>query len=290
MSSMLIGFIGQGFIGKNLADDFEKRGYSIFRFSKSLDTPENRQKLSECDIVFIWVPTPTTPEGFNCDTLREVIGLVWVDKTAVIKSTMMPWTCEQLQALYPDRFVFHSPEFLAEKTAAYDVANPTRNIVGYPIDTPEYRARAQQVIDVLPDAPLDIICTSREAEFIKYGSNCFLYLKVVYANILSDLAQNAGSDWNVIKQGIGSDPRIGESHLSVLHASWIDNETPGKWAGGHCFIKDFAGLVEYIKKTGTDPLWEAFLSAAEEKNISLLINSYKDLDLLAGVYGDLRNS
>ncbi len=53
MSSLLIGFIGQGFIGKNLADDFEKRGYSIFRFSKSLDTPENRQKLTECDIVFI---------------------------------------------------------------------------------------------------------------------------------------------------------------------------------------------------------------------------------------------
>ncbi|MCB9807551.1 hypothetical protein H6768_06865 [Candidatus Peribacteria bacterium] len=42
---------------------------------------------------------------------------------------MMPGTCEKLQALYSDRFVFHSPEFLAEKTAAYDVSNPTRNIV-----------------------------------------------------------------------------------------------------------------------------------------------------------------
>lgn len=53
MSSELIGFIGQGFIGKNLADDFEKRGFRIFRYSKRLDTPENRQKLSECDTVFI---------------------------------------------------------------------------------------------------------------------------------------------------------------------------------------------------------------------------------------------
>lgn len=76
MSQLLIGFIGQGFIGKNMADDFENRGYTIFRYSKRLDTPENRQRLSECDIVFISVPTPTTPEGFNCDILREVLGLV----------------------------------------------------------------------------------------------------------------------------------------------------------------------------------------------------------------------
>jgi len=284
MNIPCIGFIGQGFIGKNLADDFENRWYTIFRFSKRLDTPENRQKLSECDIVFIGVPTPTTPEGFNCDTLKEVLALVGVGKTAVIKSTMMPGTCEILQSLYQDRFIFHSPEFLTEKTAAYDVAHPTRNIVGYPIDTPEYRARAQQVIDCLPDAPVNTICTSREAEFIKYGSNCFLYLKVVYANILYDLAQQSQSDWDIIKKGIGSDPRIGESHLDIIHSSGIQ-EHQGRWAGGHCFIKDFAGLVEYTKKIGIDPLGEAFLSAAEQKNIQLLLQTQKDLDLLAWVYG-----
>ena len=107
-----------------------------------------------------------------------------------------------LQSLYPDIFVFHSPEFLAEKTAKYDAAHPTRNIIGYPIDTPEYRRRAAEVIEVLPQAPVNIICTSREAEFIKYGSNSFLLMKVVYANILYDLAHRAGADWDVIKQGI----------------------------------------------------------------------------------------
>jgi len=132
---------------------------------------------------------------------------------------MMPGTCEKLQAIYPDRFVFHSPEFLAEKTAVYDVAHPTRNIVGYPVDVPEYKSRAQQVIDVLPDAPVNIICTSQEAELIKYGSNSFLALKVIYANILYDLAKNSGGSWDTIKYGIGTDPRIGESHLDVIHAS-----------------------------------------------------------------------
>lgn len=287
MAPLLVGFIGQGFVGKNMADDFENRWYTIFRYSKRLDTPENRQKLSECDIVFISVPTPTTPEGFNFDILREVVGLVWSGKSAVIKSTMMPGTCEKIQALYPDRFVFHSPEFLAEKTAAYDVANPTRNIVGYPIDNEDFRARAQQIIDILPGAPVNIICTSREAEFIKYGSNSFLTLKVIYANILYDLAENAGSNWDVIKEGIGSDPRIGRSHLDVIHASWI-LEHKGRGAGGHCFIKDFAGLVEYIKTVGIDPLGAALLSAAEEKNIDLLVKSQKDIDLLTGVYGAQR--
>lgn len=197
---------------------------------------------------------------------------------------MMPGTCEKLQNLYPDRFVFHSPEFLAEKTAAYDVAHPTRNIVGYPIDTPNYRSRAQTVIDALPTAPVNIICSSREAEFIKYGSNAFLTLKVIYANILYDLAQAAGADWSTIKHGIGSDPRIGESHLDVIHASGI-HEHKGRGAGGHCFIKDFAGLVEYIKNAGIDPLGLAFLSAAQDKNIDLLKQSQKDIDLLMGVYG-----
>ena len=92
-------------------------------------------------------------------------------------------------------------------------------MVGYPIDTSEYRDRAQVIIDLLPIAPVNIGCTSREAEFIKYGSNSFLFLKVIYANILYDLARTAGSDWSVIKHGIGSDPRIGESHLDILHAS-----------------------------------------------------------------------
>ncbi|MCB9807550.1 hypothetical protein H6768_06860 [Candidatus Peribacteria bacterium] len=66
---------------------------------------------------------------------------------------------------------------------------------------------------------MNIVCTSREAEFIKYGSNSFLALKVIYANILYDLAISAGADWNVIKDGIGSDPRIGDSHLGIFHAS-----------------------------------------------------------------------
>lgn len=160
---------------------------------------------------------------------------------------MMPGTCEELQKLHPHVYLFHSPEFLTEKTAAHDAAHPTRNIVGGALDTAEYSEKAQEVIDILPPAPVNIICTSREAEFIKYGSNCFLFLKVIYANILYDLAHNAGASWEVISKGMGADPRIGDNHLQPVHASGVSIDM-GRGAGGHCFIKDFAGLVEYAKK------------------------------------------
>ena len=61
----LIGFIGQGFIGKNYADDFEQRNYKVVRYALEGTYAGNKDRIKECDIVFIAVPTPTTPEGFD---------------------------------------------------------------------------------------------------------------------------------------------------------------------------------------------------------------------------------
>ncbi|MFA6513906.1 MAG: hypothetical protein WCT50_01280 [Patescibacteria group bacterium] len=283
-NNLLIGFIGQGFIGKNYADDFENRGFQVVRYAKEAPYETNKEKIAECDLVFIAVPTPTTPNGFNFDILKEVIGLVGIGKSAIVKSTILPGTCEALQNLYPDRFVFHSPEFLTEKTAAYDAAHPTRNIIGYPVDNEEYRAKAQEILDVLPDSPLNMICKAKEAELVKYASNSFLFLKIIYANILYDLAAKEGSDWNKISAGMAADPRIGASHLQPAHASGIDGKV-GRGAGGHCFVKDFAALLEYISCVGDDKLGEQFLRLAEEKNLELLKESGKDADIIREVYG-----
>ena len=283
--NLQIGFIGQGFIGKSYADDFASRGFAIVRYALEPAYASNRDQIKDCDIVFIAVPTPTTPSGFNYDILREVIALTGTGKSVVIKSTILPGTCAALQALYPDRFIFHSPEFLTEKNAAYDAAHPTRNIIGYSIETEEYRRRAEQIMSVLPASPVSIICRDKEAEIIKYASNCFLFLKVVYANILYDLAAKQGSDWEKIKTGLAADPRIGAGHLNPIDASGHSNQ-PGRGAGGHCFIKDFAAFLEYMKKMDGDKTGEAFLRAAEAKNLELLRVSGKDLDLLKEVYGE----
>jgi len=58
-----IGFIGQGWIGKNYADDFEKRGYEIVRYALESPYIDNKEKIKECDIVFIAVPTPQHSQG-----------------------------------------------------------------------------------------------------------------------------------------------------------------------------------------------------------------------------------
>lgn len=288
----LIGFIGQGFIGKNYADDFENRGYTVIRYTKGPAFARNKDKIAQCDIVFISVPTPSTPSGFDYSIVRQVLRLVGKGKTAVIKSTILPGTTEKLQKQFPRIFLFHSPEFLRERTARFDAAHPDRNIVGIPKDTPTYRAKAQEVMRALPKAPFERIMHVRDAELVKYGGNCFLYFKVIFSNVLYDLAARTGLQWNDVKEAIAADPRIGPSHMDPVHKSGHagDKEAGGRGAGGHCFIKDFAAFSELYNKAVKDPLGQSILNALETKNNQLLIQSGKDLDLLESVYGSIKRA
>jgi UDP-glucuronate 4-epimerase len=303
-NDFFIGFIGQGWIGGSYADDFENRGYKVVRYGLEKQYLENGHKISDCAIVFIAVPTPTRPEGFDDNILREVIKLVGKGKTAVIKSTVLPGTTMSIQSENPDIFVLHSPEFLTESTAAYDAAHPVRNIIGIPCDSEEYKNRAQEVLDILPRAEYEKICTDREAELIKYGGNCWFYNKVVYINMLFDLAESLECDWSVIREAMAADPRIGSTHLNPVHNSGeVGGEArpklkynelhleprhkSGRGAGGHCFIKDFAAFRELYKKRVNDDCGLEVINSLERKNMELLISTGKDLDLLKGVYGEI---
>ena len=275
-----IGFIGQGWIGKNYADDFEERGYPVVRYAKEEPYNLNKNKIAKCPIVFIAVPTPTTPTGFDDSILRKVLPLVGKGKIAVIKSTILPGTTTSLQKEFPDIIIVHSPEFLEEAKAIEDTKFPKRTIVGIPKDTAKHRASAKKVLEVSPKAPYQLVCSSEEAEFIKYGGNCFLYVKVVFANLFHDLAKKfPGANYETIRDAMTADPRIGNSHLDPVHKS-------GRGAGGHCFIKDFAAFIGLYEKIMEDPKGLEALRAFEKKNNHLLLSSGKDLDLLGGVYGE----
>ncbi len=303
MKDKKIGFIGQGWIGKNYADNFEQRGYDVVRYGLEEPYAGNGDKIKECDIVFIAVPTPTTPHGFNSSILRDAIKLTGEGKIAVIKSTILPGTTESIQEENPRIFVLHSPEFLTEATAAYDAANPIRNIIGVFKDTPEFKQKAEEVLAVLPPAPYQLVCFAREAELIKYGGNCWFYFKVIYINMLYDLAQKLDCRWETIRNAMAADPRIGSSHLNPIHGSGElggqarpnlkFNELhlepvhkSGRGAGGHCFIKDFAAFAKIYDELVGDELGRRVLESLKNKNIDLLINSGKDLDLLQGIYGE----
>ena len=274
-----IGFIGQGWIGRHYADEFESRMYDVIRYALEEPYVQNREYIPECEVVFIAVPTPTTKEGFDASIIRESLSLVGKGKTAVIKSTLLPGTTEKLQNEFPDIFVLHSPEFLVEATAARDAAKPQRNLVGIPIDTPEYRQKAVAVLRILPEAPYQKVMKAKDAELVKYAGNCFLYTKVMFMNMLHDMVEHAGGEWKAMHEAMINDPRIGESHTQVVHKS-------GRGAGGHCLIKDFEAFRLMYKEQVPDDYGDEVLLSMVKMNNNLLVSSDKDLDLLKGVYGE----
>jgi UDPglucose 6-dehydrogenase len=282
---ILVGFIGQGFIGKNMANDFTSRGYEVIRYDNEKHV-DNKDLIKTCDFVFIAVPTPSTPDGFDDSILWEVIGLVGEEKTAIIKSTVKIGTTEKIQAKHPNKYIIHSPEFLTEKNAVNDTKFPPRNIVGY---TKESEKMAQAVLELLPKSPHNFLIGSKEAELVKYMGNNFLFFKVVFANAIYNLAKQKGVDYAVVADIVGYDNRIGHSHLKIEHESGHASK-PGRGAGGHCFIKDMSAFIEMFKEGATespqDKATLEFLEAATKFNNQLLLDTEKDLDLLAGVYGE----
>jgi len=273
-----IGFIGQGWIGKNYANDFEKRGFKVVRYSLEKPYIKNKDKIKTCDIVFIAVPTPTTTQGFCYKNITKVLSLIGNGKTVVIKSTILPYVVDILQLRFPKIYIMHSPEFLTEATAEFDSANPQRNILGIPKDTIVYKEKAKEVMDILPYAPYRLICSVHEASFIKYGGNNWFYFKVVFMNMLYDLVKKyPDCRWEVIRDAMAADQRIGRTHLDPVHKS-------GRGAGGHCFIKDMEAFRDLYVDKISDLEGSLLLDRMIKKNIEYLKNSGKDLDILRGVY------
>lgn len=274
----VVGFIGQGYIGKNYADDFEERGYTVVRYALEEPYAKNKDAIASCDIVFVAVPTPTKREVFDDSILRGVMPLIGNGKTAVIKSTMVPGTTEAIQRDFPDIFVMHSPEFLSRKTASEDARFPRRNIVGIPVDSPEHRAKAEEVLSILPNAPYTLLCRSKEAELIKYANNSFFYAKIMHMNLLYELAEAHGASWENIRNAMSNEPWIGETHIDPVHRT-------GRGAGGPCLIKDFATFRRHYAEFVDDESGAQLLALMEQKNLELLKRTGKDLDELESVYG-----
>ena len=278
MKKTLVGFIGQGWVGKNYADDFERRGFRVVRYGLESEYVGNKDQIKDCDVVFIAVPTPTTSQGFDYSAVKKVISLVGKGKIAVIKSTILPGTTELIQKANSHCLALNSPEFLSEATAKYEAGNPFANIVGMPRKSKRYEVAAKKVHAVLPKAPFSLTCKSQEAELIKYAHNGSGYVQIIFFNLLYDLAKKIGADWAPIESAIEADPYVPNRYAKPVHKS-------GRGAGGHCFIKDFAALNKFYKKHVSDSKGRAVFRSLEQKNIDLLKSTNKDLDLLKGVYG-----
>lgn len=276
---MKVGFIGQGYVGKNYADDFENRGYEVVRYSLETEYVNNKDFIKTCDVVFIAVPTPSTPNGFDYSIVEDSLRFVGEGKIAVIKSTVLPGTTKKLQAMYPNIVLLFSPEFLCEATAARDAVNPMFNIVGVPPDSDEHRTASDTVMGILPKSNHAFIVSTEAAELFKYVHNIHGFMRVVFSNIFYDTAQTLGVPWTQVEEIMNVDPMMSPYYNSPIHKS-------GRGAGGSCFIKDMSAFTRMYEELHSDDLKGiAVLQALEKKNLELLAITNKSQDLVKGVYG-----
>ena len=277
---MKIGFIGQGFIGKNYANDFENRGYSVVRYALESEYSENRDLISACDIVFIAVPTPTTPGGFKYDIVDDVLSLVGDEKIAVIKSTLVPGSTDKLRQKHPEKTILFSPEFLCEATAAKDAAHPLFNIVGVDSSVPKQIEAAKLVHSILPNCEHNFTLDTKAAELFKNIHNIHGYMRVVSSNLFFDLAESIGVTWSEVSSVMNIDPMMSPYYNEPVHKN-------GRGAGGNCFIKDMAAFRSlYEELLSGDSKGISLLKALEDKNLEILAATNKSQDLVLNVYGN----
>jgi UDPglucose 6-dehydrogenase len=193
------------------------------------------------DVVFIAVGTPSAHDG-SADLSQvlaaaEAIGRALTGFTVVVtKSTVPVGTAEKIKAaiarVTTQPFAVGSnPEFLKEGDAVNDFMKPDRVILGS--DDP-------RAIDVLRHlyAPFvrtnDRILTmdARSAELTKYASNAYLATRISFINDMANLCDRVGADVEMVRRGMGMDPRIGPKFLF-----------PGVGYGGSCFPKDVRAAV-----------------------------------------------
>ena len=249
---MKIGCIGWGFIGKSVAHAFGNDN-EIDYFSLSDKSCTMKEMAQKSEIIFVALPTPMNLQTRRCDLsiiesrLKELAddgfkGIV------VIKSTILPGSCEKWTNDYGIRIVF-SPEFLTARSAKLDFINSSRHIFGgQPEDVKEvvalYKTRFLQSQIFETDW--------KTAEFIKYMCNNFFATKVIFMNMMYKVAEKMGMDWDVVLPGFLTDQRIGNSHYQV----------PGHDGdfgfGGYCFPKDINAFIFWLKDNDCEDEAEFF--------------------------------
>jgi UDPglucose 6-dehydrogenase len=159
--------------------------------------------------------------------------------------------------------VVSNPEFLKEGAAVADFTRPDRIVLGVDSDTPGQRALASMRQLYAPfnrNHERTRVMEVKSAEFTKYAANAMLATRISFMNELASLADKVGADIELVRQGIGSDPRIGYSFLYA-----------GTGYGGSCFPKDVQALARTANEYGvTLRLLEAVEAVNENQKLVLV--------------------
>ena len=218
------------------------------------------------DLQFIAVGTPPDEDGsadlkYVLKVAETVATHMTTPKVIIDKSTVPVGTADKvrakIQSVLNERksdlefAVVSNPEFLKEGAAVNDCKRPDRIIIGTDSKTAEEQMRELY-------APFNrnhekiIVMDIKSAELTKYAANCMLATKISFMNEMANIAERVGADIENVRQGIGSDSRIGFQFIY-----------PGCGYGGSCFPKDVQALVRTADGIGYE---SQILKAVEAVN------------------------
>lgn len=280
---MKVGVIGAGRLGICFALLLEKAGYQVVASDlredyiknlteRKINTNEplvqqllstsstitfktgNYDVISECDILYTLVATPSLPDGsYDISAIWRVIndiqnattlGIDVKGKAFVVGCTTNPGDCElfkkQLEPYGVE--VFYNPEFIAQGSIIKDLENADMVLVGGPEG--KYRSFIEEIYNKIQvTEPKIYFMSTTAAELVKLAVNCFLTTKISYANMVGEVMSLAGleSEIDHVLKAIGSDTRIGSKYLKY-----------GYGFGGPCLPRDNRSFAAYAKKLGLE--------------------------------------
>ena len=240
------------------------------RFTTDIDAA-----VGHATVQFIAVGTPPDEDGsadmqYVLQAARN-IGRRMTQWTLVVdKSTVPVGTADRVRTTIAEALaargvdipyaVASNPEFLKEGAAIDDFMKPDRIVIG---------AHDERAIGILRNvyAPFQrnrerlLVMDVRSAELTKYAANAMLATRISFMNELANLAERLGADIESVRQGIGSDPRIGWQFLY-----------PGVGYGGSCFPKDVRALQFTAQRAGTPLKVLGAVEAANEAQKRVLVD------------------
>ncbi len=215
-----------------------------YKQKRLIFTTDLNHAVTNSDIIFICVGTPTKNNGYSADlkyvfqVTNELKKSIKKYKIIITKSTVPVSTGDKIENILKNLKkrklvdVVSNPEFLREGEAIRDFIYPDRVVIG---------TDSKKAIKILKSLYLPIIkktsrffnTSRRGAELIKYASNAFLATKISYINELANLCEKTEVDIKDVSAGMGLDQRIGERFLRA-----------GPAYGGSCFPKDTRAIVD----------------------------------------------
>lgn len=245
---------------------FERNtGQGRLRFTTDL-----AEGIDGAQVIFLALPTPPGADGsadlsFVLKVAEQLGPLIQQYTVVVDKSTVPVGTAEKVHKMIaaqadPSLFdVVSNPEFLREGVAVDDFLKPDRVIIGTESEKAQKIMRQLYEPFVRQGNPI-IFMDERSAEMTKYAANAYLATRISFMNEIANLCERIGADVDLVRQGIGSDTRIGKRFLF-----------PGVGYGGSCFPKD----VKALAKTAVDSQYDFKILQAV-----MQVNTYQKQRLL----------